>query len=268
MPISFESRLSQVYCKSIAEGFRNAAPDHKYNFKNYQLTVADCAALVPMAKKDAVGLYYNALVSFVQGCHSLMAGCVSWASVELYYSIFYATRANLYFKDYLLIRDRGLYLVKIAPNEHPISKDNKKYNNDHSGTLLHYIDVFQDSDYLCSNTIDTMFVYLWLMDLREATNYRQKAFNEPACFAELTSAVTKIKTDGVAKMLKEFKSDFASYCFSDGHAWLCAPYYKLIEVGAMYEAGPVTFDADKDAFIRKALKNLGLEDGDVKELIS
>lgn len=267
MPISFDSRLSQAYCKTIAEGFRNTAPDHKYNFKTYQLTAADCATLAPMAKKDAVGLYYNALVSFVQGCNSLMAGCVSWACVELYYSIFYATRAHLYYKDYLLIRDRGLYLVKIAPNEHPVTKDNKKYNNDHSGTLLHFIDVFQNSDFLCSNTIDTMYVYLWLMDLREATNYRHKAFNEPACFAELSSAVAQIKSDGIAKQLKEFKGDFGTFCFSNGHAWLCAPYYKLIEVGALYKAGPEKLNADQDVYIRKALKSLGMDDADVKELV-
>lgn len=266
MPISFDSRQSQVYCHSIAEGFRNAAPNQKYNFKTYQLTTGDCAALSPMAKKDAVGLFYNALVSFVQGCQSLMAGSVSWACVELYYSIFYATRAHLYYKDYILIRDRGLYLVKIAPNEHPITKD-KKYNNDHSGTILHFIDVFQNSDYLCSNTIDTMNVYLWLMDLREATNYRHKAFNEPACFFELTSAVAKIKSDGLATQLKEFKTDFGTYCFSNGHAWLCAPYYKLIEVGALYKAGSERLNTDQDDFIRKALKNLGMDDADVKELV-
>ena len=98
MPINFNRRLTQGYCASICDAGRLAAPDHKYNFKTYTLTAADCSALLPMAKKDAVGLYYNALVSFVQGCHSLMAGCVSWACVELYYSIFYATRANLYYR--------------------------------------------------------------------------------------------------------------------------------------------------------------------------
>ena len=267
MPINFDRRLTQGYCSTICDAGRLATPDHKYNFKTYSLTAADCAALEPMAKKDAVGLYYNALVSFVQGCHALMAGCVSWASVELYYSIFYATRANLYYKDYLLIRDRGLYLVKILPNEHPVSKDNKKYNNDHSGTLLHFIDKFQNSDFLCSNTIDTMNVYLWLMDLREATNYRHKAFNEPLCFAELATAVASVKANGIVKVLNDFKTDFDTYCFSNNHAWLCAPYFKLIEVGAMYKAGPEKLSQDQVDYISRSLSGLGMDETGIKDLI-
>jgi len=266
MPINFNRRLTQGYCASICDAGRLAAPDHKYNFKTYTLTAADCSALLPMAKKDAVGLYYNALVSFVQGCHSLMAGCVSWACVELYYSIFYATRANLYYKDYLLIRDRGLYLVKILPNEHPVTKD-KKYNNDHSGTLLHFIDKFQNSDYLCSNTIDTMNVYMWLMDLRETTNYRHKAFNEPQCFTELATAVASAKTNGIAKVLGDFKADFGTYCFSNNHAWLCAPYFKLIEVGAMYKAGPEELSQEQEDYVRLSLGGLGMDVAGIKELI-
>ena len=266
MPISFDKRLTQTYCQTIVESIRAANPGVKFNFKDYQLTATDSTTLSPLAKIDAVGLYYNALVSFVQGCHSLMAGCVSWASVELYYSIFYSTRANLYYKDYILIRDRGLYLVKIATNEHPITKD-KKYNNDHSGTLLHFIDKFQNSDYLCSNTIDSMYVYLWLMDLREATNYRNKAFKEPICFTELSSLVANTKTNGIAKVLNDFKTDFATYCFSNNHAWLCAPYYKLIEVGAMYQAGPSKLTTDQNTYISNALRGIGLSQADVQTLI-
>lgn len=268
MPIVFERRLTQDHFKTICDAKRFAASDHKYNFKDYELTANDCAILRPMAEKDACGFYYNALVSFIQGCHSIKAGCVSWACVELYYSLFYATRANLYYKDYLLIRDRALYLVKIAPGEHPEGKNNKDYNTDHSGTLNYFIDKFNISDFLCSNAIVTDNVYRWMMDLRETTNYRHKSFNEPGSFAELSALFARIKTDGIAKILTEFKSDFATYCFSVNHAWLCAPYYKLLEVAALYKKSVESLTKDQEQYVTTALTGFGMSESDIKELLS
>ena len=268
MPINFEKRLTQAYCQNIAETHRNAASNHKYNFKDYQLTDTDCTALKPMAKMDAMGLFYNALVSFVQGCNSIKAGCISWACVELYYSIFYALRAELYYRGYVLIRDGGLYLLKLAKGEHPLSKNNKKYNNDHSGTLSYYIDTYELSDYLCSNTIQGMKVYFWLMDLRETTNYRHKWLNEPNCFTELSTLVEKIKNDGVGKVLKDFNLDFDTYCFSDKYAWLCAPYYKLREVAFYYKANLINFNDDQVKYIDHTLHGIGMDDADIKGLLT
>lgn len=267
MPIVFERRLSQDYCKTICEAKRHTAPDHKFNFKDYELTDIDCRALRPMAIKDACGFYYNALVSFLQGCHSIMAGCVSWACVELYYALYYATRANLYYKDYLLIRDRGLYLVKIARGEHPETRNNKDYNTDHGGTLNHFLDKFQTSDFLCSNTVDTDNVYRWMMDLREATNYRDKCFREPESFTELAALFTHIKAEGIAKILHEFKADFSTYCFSINHAWLCVPYYKLLEISEFYKNSCESLTTDQEQYVINALLSLGMTEADIKELL-
>ncbi len=267
MTIVFERRLTQDYCKNICDVKRLVAPDHKYNFKNYELTAADCTVLRPMAEKDACGFYYNALVSFIHGCHSIMAGCVSWACVELYYSLFYATRANLYYKNYLIIRDRSLYLVKIASGEHPESKNNKDYNTDHGGTLNYFIDKFQASDFLCSNSIDTDNVYRWMMDLRETTNYRHKHFCEPGSFAELSTLFERIKNDGIVKILTEFKADFGTYCFSENYAWLCAPYYKLLEVAAFYKNSGESLTDEQVQYVTNALAALGLAEADRKELL-
>ena len=267
MPISFDKRLTQAYCQTIAETHRAAAPDHKYNFKNYELTEVDFAALSAMVKKDAMGLYYNALVSFAQGCHSILAGCASWACVELYYSLFYSLRAELYYNDYLLIRDRGLYLLKIAVGEHPATKNNKEYNTDHGGSLRYFIDVYGDSDFLCSNVVDGMNVYLWMMDLRETTNYRHQRFNEPECFTELLPLVEKIKTDGLANVLRWFKTDFDIYCFSDQHAWLCAPFRKLLEVAAYYKAGMEKLSAEQEGYVNSVFCGLGMNDAELNELI-
>lgn len=267
MPIGFDKRLTQEYCWNIAEAHRRAASGQKYNFRDYQLTLADSMALKTMAKKDAVGLYYNALVSFAQGCNSILAGCVSWACVELYYSIFYALRAELYYRDHVLIRDNGFYLLRLAKDEHPLAKTNKKYNNDHSGTLMFFVDTFEASDYLCSNSISGTNVYLWLMDLRETTNYRHKHFNEPATFSVLSSLVSRIKNDGIANVLAEFKSDFGTYCFSDYHAWLCASYKKLLEVAVLYKTNTENLSADQESYITHVFRTLGLYDAFVKELI-
>ena len=259
MPISFEKRLTQNYCKNIAEANRALAPNNKYDFKDYQLTDYDCIALKPMAIVDAKGFYFNALVSFLHGCHSIMNGCVSWACVELYYSIYYALRAQFYYQSYVLIRDNSLYLLKIAKDEHPIRHGNKKYNTDHGGTMNFFIDKYGDSDFLCSNTIDTMNVYEWLMDLRETTNYRHKYFNEPGCFEILNSLTERITNEGISMSLKDFRNDFRTYCFSDAHAWLCAPYYKLTEIAALYKANDEKFSPEQESYIDRAIMGMALD---------
>ncbi len=68
-------------------------------------------------------------------------------------------------------------------------------------------------------------------------------------------------------MLGDFKADFGTYCFSNNHAWLCAPYFKLIEVGAMYKAGPEKLSQEQEDYVRLSLGGLGMDVAGIKELI-
>lgn len=266
MPISFEKRETQAYCKRICDSNRATAPNHKYKFDEYSLSDDDCTNLHSMAQKDAMGFYYNAILSFSQACHSLKADSISWACIELYYSLFYSVRAYLYYKDYVLIRDNSLYLLKIEKGAKPHSKNNKKYNTDHGGTLNHYIDLYKDSDYLCSNSIDGDFVYLWMMDLRESTNYRQCHFLEPDYFTELDTMVKYLKKAGIAKVLEEVQVDWATYCFSPNYAWFCVPYYKLLETAELYKDCGLQLSDQQKRFLKESLTRLGIKETEIKAL--
>lgn len=262
MAINFNKRKSQEDCERYICEAEQMSPNVKYEFTSLSLSQAQETELREHLQVDAKGFYYNALVSFLQGIVSLRNNSISWACVELYYSVYYSLRAQLAYHQYALIRKKGLYLLKVTQGQSPIKKSNKKYNNDHGGAINHFKDIFQDSDYLCSNNIDGKDFYDWLMDLRETTHYRNITFNEPGQFDILEKIILNVRKgkDAVKNLLAEFEGDWGSFCFAEEYAWLAGPYKKIQEVNLLYQSSNEHLDDEQIKYIGDLLSSLGLED--------
>jgi hypothetical protein len=264
MPINFERRLTQEYFMNIIASLRSSAPNHKYDFKNYSLDNNDVRLLEPMAKKDGVGLYYNSIISFLQAIHSFQKSSISWGCVEIYYSLFYCLRSQLYLSDYVLIRDGGLYLVKIKERESPIKKNNKKYNTDHGGTINFFLDTFGDSDFMNSNNIDGVSYYEWINDLRETTNYRVKSFREPDTFSEIANTINIFNSIGVNSFLENISQDWGTYCFSSDYILISGVYRKIREVSKLYKKQEIKLSQDQNEYISSFKSKIGIS----KEIVN
>jgi len=209
------------------------------------------------ADKDITHFYFKALLSLFEAIDSISKGRYSWATVKIYYSVYYFLHTEILARGTILLRAGGFYRVTLKPGEHFITKKNKEYNSDHSGTIMHFIDMYSKSDPLLTNKIDGMDSYIWLLKKRERINYQERYFNEPSC-PDFWSGVMKIGTDKktLNNTVKTYLNDKSMiYTFQDDHAILSLPIkclQKTTDIMMKYGYKNIVA-ADKKKFLKKIL---------------
>ncbi|MGB1258313.1 MAG: hypothetical protein ACPG51_20735, partial [Thiolinea sp.] len=128
-------------------------------------------------RKDALDLYYKSCFSIAKAINSISHGLHSWSVVQLYYSVFYAMRAELAINDIGFAKNNGIYIWRLSENEGPEKVDGKRVRGDHASTIKAYKKIVGESDVLQTNTIDEVCVYSWLMERRNDVNYRDRSFS-------------------------------------------------------------------------------------------
>ena len=182
MSINFKrNRTQQKYESFIGISSVEELAQKKSIFKTHVLSREEANQLSILLKQDAMDFFHSATVSFSEGIDAIFAKRFSWATVKLYYSIFYLLRTSMACNGYALLRNCSMYRLKIASGESPYGTNNKKYNSTHGGTISHYKDIFSGSDILLTNLIDDVDVYQWMEDVRDIVNYREVGFEEPEC---------------------------------------------------------------------------------------
>ena len=83
-------------------------------------------------------------MSYAEGLRAITTNNYSWATVKLYYSVFYASKAFLACKGIALLRaERKMFYLK-ARNGEKIKKCRE--HTDHKATMLTLIDLFKNQD--------------------------------------------------------------------------------------------------------------------------
>jgi len=77
----------------VLEALGISKPSHISSCRG--LTHIEALHLQTLLHRDALDGYYSALVSFADALHGLQANYFSWATVKLYYALFYCLRALL-----------------------------------------------------------------------------------------------------------------------------------------------------------------------------
>lgn len=226
MNISFDRHRAQLRCETILscttlEQWKLA------DFRNLQLDKSQASLLSSELRDDAKDLYFKGLLSFFEALKSVESKLFSWATVKFYYSLYYFLRCTMAVNGVALVRQKSLFYLKALEGESPVSKSNKKYNSDHSGTINFYIDLFS-SDLLLSQSIDTTNAYDWLMNKREQVNYRERHFNEPS-YSEFWDVIAnQIANGNFEKILKDYIHDKYILCFQEEHAVLGIPIKRAL----------------------------------------
>ena len=65
-------------------------------------------------QQDAIDFFYSGILSFAEGIDSIFLKRFSWATVKLYYSIYYLIRASMAANGYATLRCKGMFRLKIA----------------------------------------------------------------------------------------------------------------------------------------------------------
>lgn len=219
--MSFNRNRTQLRCESILNC--NTLEDWFISdFRNLELDKSQATLLSTDLKDDAKDLYFKGLLSLFEALKSVNDKLFSWATIKIYYSLYYFLRCTMAVNGVALIRQKSLYYLKAIEGESPVNKANKRYNSDHSGTINYFIDLFS-SDILLSQTIDSTNVYNWMMDKREQINYRERQFNEPNQSTFWNFISEQINEGRLSKLITDYISDRFILCFQEEHAVLAIP---------------------------------------------
>jgi hypothetical protein len=216
---------AQEYCENLIGA--NTLEDWKLGQKHFEaivLSQEQSDKLKFALNEDCQCFYFKGLISLTEGICSAKRHGYSWATVKLYYSVYYLLRCLFCIDQYAIIRNKSLYLLKATTGSSAVKKSNKKYNSTHEGTIHYFIDTHKDSDLLQSNSIEGLCPYLWLMDKREHINYRVSAFLDPECYDFWQAIHERTSTDKFNRTISEYISDRSfTYCFQEDHAILAFP---------------------------------------------
>ena len=262
MSIAFDRNRAQVSYENFVEitsieDFRDK--NKQTNFKNHQLTSEEVLQLNNDLKEDAVDFFYSGIISFAEGIDSIFQKRFSWATVKLYYSLFYLIRASLATKGYAILRCNSMFRLKIAVNESPYTKRGKEFNSTHDGILNHHKDLFNLSDLLLSNKIDELDAYEWMKNAREIVNYRSRSFLEPECL-DIWDHFSQCVDDGtIFSELQELEDDDYTKCFQEEYAVVGIPIKRMQQtIADMADAGFLhLLDHNRDEYARGFVNNNG-----------
>lgn len=259
MSMLFKRRDLQIACEVLARTQQGLPPEsNDYRFKGeLEVTLEELENLKECQKRDSVSFYFNSLFSFLQALKSIKEKSYSWATVQLYYSVFYSCKAILGFDQIGIIRKNGLNKLEIKVGE---KAKGLKQENDHKQTIKCFTITYPDS-FILSNNIGDQTFFEWIQDAREITNYRQQVFLEPRVHVFLQTIIDRIKNRGsYLDLLNQYSANWAIYCFQEESALIAGPYYLLTEVFQKYKSQSERMSAPEKKEILTLLKTLKLND--------
>lgn len=226
--MSIERSQSQVFFEKIFTVGSNIPFRQipKKQIEATSITKQQAEQLRMALRKEARDLYYKAVVSFLEAIDGLEHNSYSWPTIELYYSVFYASKAYINMCGFALLRaERKLFYIKAQPKEKFCRCTN---TTDHKATFEILERYFKD-DYLLSNQIDGINTYDWIMMKREDVNYKDCIFREPEApeFWELINSASN--DDNIKSVLDKLARDSEGlYIFQPDYAILGIPIKRLV----------------------------------------
>lgn len=185
------------------------------------LSAQEAQILGKALQEDSRDSFQAAVVSFVDALRSVEIGFFSWATVKLYYAVFYALRARL------SVSGDCIFYIGKSPrllSAHPGCATSNLTGTTHKAVLSRFQNTHV-GDYFLSQEIGGKLPLDWFVEQREQTNYRSARFSEPEAPPHLRFATTIDRR----KMLAAYLSDDV-YVFDEDHAIIAFPFKLLREV--------------------------------------
>ena len=180
------------------------------------LTSAEAGGLRNCLREDGAATLYSAAVSLADALRSLRQGFYTWATVKLYYAVFYTARCQL------ALRDTAIFYIDRSPCALHASAGRmlaKREGPTHKVVLNEFARLVPSSTFL-SQTIGLEPPLEWLRARREDANYRDARFAEPVTPAHFRFVAEK----GIRKTTLAYLTDAGrTYLFDPDHAMLAFP---------------------------------------------
>lgn len=230
MSISFKRNRVQEGYENLIRG--TSPSDYNIEFKTHTLTISEANLLSNLMCDDAVDFYYNGILSFSEGINSMYESRFSWATVKLYYSIYYLMRATMACRGHALLRNKSLLSLKVESSAQPVCSDGRSSNTTHEGTINRFVQLFLTTDRLLTNNIEGQNVYEWMKEAREVVNYKSASFSEPSHLELWDKFAEAIKNKRINDLIAALDTDEYIACFQKEFAVVGVPIKRLKETTA------------------------------------
>ncbi|NOT05541.1 MAG: hypothetical protein HOP27_13170 [Anaerolineales bacterium] len=205
---------SQAYIDKIALKIQPT------NITDYVFDPISASAMQTCLLTDASDYIYSASVSIADAINGVRRGLLSWATVKLYYSVYYACKGILAVNSVgIIYLNRKPYIVTAISG----TKIAKKNGQTHKVVLNEFHNRNIDRG-LLSQEIELQSPLFWLMEKRETANYKNSRFWEP----DPPDHFKKILDVGIRKAVNAYVTDFDLYAFDPEHAILAYPIKSLV----------------------------------------
>lgn len=226
MPPAYQLRDVQEVCELEF----NLSTLTRAQIVNTQLPVALIPKFQKAAANDFRSFYFRGVLSFLEALKGLAEERCSWATVKLYYSLYYLLRCELLVRGHDLVRSgSSLFFISLSAGKNFIAMQT---SNDHKTTLREYIALFNKTDPLLSNSVGTVNAYQWVEDKRVRVNYKEWSFSEPNIPDFWRVPFTKGFSDATIKdTVQHYLDDIAlKDTLLEDHAIFGVPVQKLVYV--------------------------------------
>ena len=213
--------------------------------RSRMLTPVEAASLNGGLRADAADYYYSGWISFLDAVQGINRGFYTWATVKLYYTVFYAFRTSLALDDICTFHvGKSQYTVIARAGAMPTSCTDR-------GTHKAVMKAFQrrnPNHPLVSQQIELQDAVDWFIEKRETANYGQARFSEPNCGVEFDYALS----NGLRRAINAYVEEATLlYVFDPDHAIVAYPLRALDLIGAQLVAvGLVGLTKDEQGFLK------------------
>lgn len=180
------------------------------------LSATEAAKLSTSLREDAHDAIYSGILSIAEAIQGLDRQLYSWATVKLYYSVFYFIRAVLgLHKIGIIYQGRTPYAWRAVPGQIPIKRSGTTHK-----VVLEAFKSYLNGHVLISQNIGSEDPFAWLMTMREFVNYKTPKFCEP----DAPPYFKFIEKCGVRQLTSAYVADDTHlYTFDPDHAMLAFP---------------------------------------------
>jgi hypothetical protein len=218
--------------------------------KHRQLIAGEAVTLRNCLQDDGGNSLYSAAVSLADALRGLRDGFYTWATVKLYYAVFYTARCELALRDIALFYIGGKPCTILTSAGATLAPQK---GTTHEVVLDQFSRLFPNSPFL-SQTIDGKPPLTWLRERRENANYKNARFVEPNDPTHFRGVVT----EGVRRATLAYLSPtgLTTYSFDPEHAMLAFPLrFWRDAVSEARAAGLPDTIADEVDFLSKAFSD-------------
>lgn len=226
--MSIKKSQSQLLFETMFTGANGKPFDQisKGQIIQTQLTNEQAEILKNFLLDEMPSYYYKSLLSYMESIVAIKDKLFSWATVRLYYSVFYSIKAYLASQEVAILREkRRLYYVKAKENEFIKKCDD---TTDHKATINTLKKLYNNIDWLLSNNIEEIDAYHWMMKKREEVNYRDLDFHDPNAPEFWSTINREIENNDIKAVIDNLVKDEGLLCFQDEYAILGIPTKRII----------------------------------------